>query len=152
MENIEKLIDSLTDKNDKNAYESLKLLLAVSEKTNAVYLYFDTFIEMMDNDHSYYRTRAMLLIAANARWDTDNKIDEIIDVFLKHVMDDKPITARQIIRALPDIAKYKPDLIKDICAALDKANPEKYPITMQSLIQKDIAAALKEIRKLNLNE
>lgn len=147
MENIEKLIGSLSDKNDKAAYESLKQLLAESEKTNKVYLYFDALAEMINAEHSYYKTRAMLLIAANARWDTNNKIDEIIDIYLKHIMDEKPITARQIIRALPDIAKYKPDLHKDICAALEKANPEKYPITMRSLIQKDISAALNEIRK-----
>lgn len=147
MDNIEKLINSLTDKNDKLAYESLKQLLAESEKTNAVYSYFDTLADMIDSEHSYYRTRAMLLIAANAKWDTDNKIDEIIDIYLKHIMDEKPITARQIISALPDIAKYKVDLRKVICAALEKANPEKYTITMQSLIQKDIAAALKEIKR-----
>lgn len=147
MGNIEKLINSLTDKNDKLAYESLKQLLTESEKTNAVYLYFDILADMIDNEHSYYRTRTMLLIAANARWDIDNKIEEIIDTYLKHIMDEKPITARQIIRALPDIAKYKVDLYKEICAALEKANPEKYPITMQSLIQKDIAAALKEIKR-----
>lgn len=146
MEILEKLISSLTDKNDQVAYGCLKQLLAESEKTNAVYPYFDIFAEMINNSNSYFRTRAMLLIAANARWDTDNKIDGIIDLYLKHIMDEKPITSRQIIKTLPDIARYKNNLRQDICAALSKANTEKYPVTMQSLIQKDIAAALKEIQ------
>lgn len=146
MENIEKLIGSLTDKNDKTAYECLKRLLAESGQSNAVYFHFDTLAGMINAANSYFRTRAMLLIAANARWDTDNKIDEIIDLYLKHIMDEKPITARQIIRALPEIAKYKPDLRNDICDALSKADLEKHPGTMQSLIKRDIAAALKEIQ------
>ncbi|WP_312441038.1 hypothetical protein [Lacrimispora sp.] len=38
------------------------------------------------------------LIAANAKWDRDNRIDEIIDELLRHVMDEKPVTARQCIK------------------------------------------------------
>jgi hypothetical protein len=42
-------------------------------------------------------------------------------------MDDKPITARQTIRALPAVAKYKPNLIEDIYNALHKAKQEFHP-------------------------
>lgn len=60
-------------------------------------------------------------------------------------MDDKPITARQTIKALPTIAKYKPGLINDICDALHKANPQIYKSSMQPLVYKDIQEALKKI-------
>ena len=33
--------------------------------------------EMLDSDNPYIRTRGLLLISANAKWDSDNKIDEI---------------------------------------------------------------------------
>ncbi len=39
----------------------------------------DRLADMMDNDNSYIRTRGLTLIAYNAKWDKDNKIDEIID-------------------------------------------------------------------------
>ena len=78
---------------------------------------------MLDDPNSYIRTRGILLIAANAKWDIDYKIYEIIDSLLKHITDDKPITARQCIKSLPIIAKYKPDLTDDICNALKTANP-----------------------------
>jgi hypothetical protein len=148
MENIESLINSLWDNNDKIAYPSFKQLLAESEKTNAVYAYFDTLAGMINSDHSYFRTRAMLLIAANAKWDDAGKIDKIIAAFLSHIMDDKPITARQIIKALPEIAKYKPDLRGVISSALKNAGVEKYAETMRHLIEKDIAAAVKDIEKI----
>jgi hypothetical protein len=149
MSTIQELVDGLRDKNDKYAYECLKQLQLISMDSDSVYPYFDLFAEMMDDTNSYIRTRGMLLIAANAKWDKDNKIDEIIDNYLKHIMDDKPITARQIIKVLPTIAFYKHDLINDICEALQKANPQIYKSSMQPLVSKDIQEALKTIAKIN---
>jgi hypothetical protein len=145
MDDLLESINGLFDKNDKAAYKCLKELLSASEKDNRVYQFFDTFADMIDNDNSYIRTRGLLLISANAKWDTDYKIDEIIDKYLRHIMDDKPITARQCIKALPNIAKCKPDLVDDILSALNKANPQRYADSMQSLVYADIRAALKAI-------
>ena len=94
------------------------------------------------------RTRVLTLIAYNARWDRDNKIDEIIDGYLKHITDVKPITARQCIKLLPMIAKDKPELRNDICSALERADISFYDDSMQPLVYKDIQKALKEIQKL----
>lgn len=88
------------------------------------------------------------MISANAKWDIDFKIDEIIDEYLKHITDEKPITARQCIKSLPDIAQYKPDLIDSISIALKGANVEKYADSMKPLIYKDIQTALKKIGNL----
>ena len=38
-----------------------------------------------------------LPVAANARWDKDGKFDLLLDEFLSHVTDVKPITARQCV-------------------------------------------------------
>lgn len=149
MENIWESINGLFDKNDRAAYKCLKELESASEQDSHIYPFFDIFVNMLDNDNSYIRTRGLLLISANAKWDTDNKIDGIIDKYLSHVMDDKPITARQCIKALPGIAKYKPDLIEDILSALEKADPQRYAESMQSLIHNDIRAVLKMINGLS---
>lgn len=146
MINIGELIEGLSIKDNKFAYECLKQLQSESEQSNAVYQYFDNFVRMVENDNSYIRTRGLILISANAKWDTDNKIDEIIDDYLKHILDEKPITARQCIKSLPNIAKYKPDLAECICAALQKADTGVYESSMQSLVYKDIVAALKKIK------
>lgn len=145
MGDIQELVYGLIDKNDKYAYQCLKQLESESMKSDIVYPYFDSFAEMLNDSNSYIRTRGIILIAANARWDKDYKIDEIIDSYLKHIMDDKPITARQTIKVLPVIAKYKSELIDDICNALYQANFQKYTSSMQPLICKDIQKALKEI-------
>jgi hypothetical protein len=146
MGDFSELVDGLGE-NDKAAYKCLKELVSASEKDSSVYQFFDTFANMIDNGNSYVRTRGLLLISANAKWDFDYKIDEIIDNYLCHIMDDKPITARQCIKALANIAKHKPNLIDDIRTALHKANPEKYAKSMQSLVYNDIRAALNMINE-----
>ena len=143
--NIEETFESLLDKNNNVAYKALQKLQKESEETDCVYPYMDRLSEMLDSDNSYIRTRGLTLIAYNSKWDKDNKIDEIIDKYLKHITDVKPITARQCIKLLPIVAKYKPELRIDIISALHKADISIYEDSMQPLVYKDIQKALKEI-------
>ena len=147
MDNIQELVQGLRDKNNENAYECLKKLQSESLNSDIVYSYFDTFTEMLDDSNPYVRTRGFLLIAANAQWDKDCKLGEIIDKLLEHIMDDKPIAARQCIQALPLIAKHKPALKGPIVNALHKADPQKYKESMQKLILKDITKSLELINE-----
>ena len=94
------------------------------------------------------RYEGLTLLAYNTKWDKDYKIDEIIDKYLRHITEVKPITARQCIKLLPIIAKYKPELRNDIISALHKANICIYDDSMRSLVCKDIQKALKEIQGL----
>ena len=146
--NIEETFESLLDKNNNVAYKALQKLQKESEETDCVYPYMDRLSEMLDSDNSYIRTRGLTLIAYNAKWDKDYKIDEIIDKYLKHITDVKPITARQCIKLLPIVAKYKPELRIDIISALHKADISIYEDSMQPLVYKDIQKALKEIQKI----
>lgn len=146
--NIAKIFELLFDKNNNVAYKALQELIKESEETDCVYPYMDRLSDMLDNDNSYIRTRGLTLLAYNAKWDKDYKIDEIIDRYLKHITDVKPITARQCIKLLPIIAKYKPELKDDILSALHKADISGYDNSMQPLVYKDIQKTLKEIQKL----
>ncbi len=146
--NIAETFELLFDKNNNVAYKALQILQKESEEANCVYPYMDRFSDMLDSDNSYIRTRGLTLIAYNAKWDKDYKIDEVIDRYLQHITDVKPITARQCIKLLPMIAKHKPELKNDILAALQKANFSFYDDSMQTLVYKDIQKALKEIQTL----
>ena len=107
----------------------------------------DRLSDMLDSDNSYIRTRGLTLLAYNAKWDRDYKIDEIIDKYLKHITDVKPITARQCIKLLPIITKHKPELKNDILSALHNADISIYEDSMQSLVYKDIQKTLEVIQK-----
>ena len=133
------------DKNNTVAYKALQELQKESEETDCVYPFIDRLSDMLDSDNSYIRTRGLTLLAYNAKWDKEYKVDEIIDEYLKHITDVKPITARQCIKLLPIIAKHKPELKNDILSALNKANISIYDYSMQPLVNKDIQKALKEI-------
>lgn len=146
--NIAETFELLFSKNNNVAYRALQELQKESIETDGVYLYMDRLSDMLDSDNSYIRTRGLTLIAYNAKWDKNYKIDEIIDNYLKHITDIKPITARQCIKLLPMIARDKPELRNDILSALHKANICFYDDSMQPLVYKDIQKALKEIEKL----
>ena len=146
--NIEENFALLFDKNNNAAYKALQTLQKECEESDKIYCYMDKLADMMDSDNSYIRTRGLTLIACNAKWDRDNKIDEIIVEYLKHIEDVKPITARQCIKLLPMIAKNKPELKCDIVSALQKADTSIYADSMQPLVYKDIQNSLAEIEKL----
>lgn len=139
---MEELIQNLYNADNKIAYETLKELEKISLKTNVLYQYFDSFVEMLNSKNSYIRTRGILLIASNAKWDIENKINAIIKIFLEHVEDDKPITARQCIQSLENIITYKKELRPIIKKRLLEINYLKYTDSMQSLIFKDISHIL----------
>ncbi len=145
--NVGDIFTLLFDRNNNTAYKALQTLEKECEESDRVYCFMDQLADMIDSDNSYIRTRGLTLIAYNAK-DKDNKIDEIIDGYLKHIEDVKPITARQCIKLLPMIAKNKPELKCDIVSALQKADISIYADSMQSLVYKDIQNSLAEIEKL----
>lgn len=142
------LVEGLKNSDNEHAYSCLEQLEDESRRSAAVYSYFDAFAEMLEHPNSYIRARAIILIAANARWDARNRIDEVIDLYVKHVQDDSPITARQCIKALPSIVEYKPDLGAYVVNALYNADLMRYKESMQPLIARDIQKALEMINKL----
>ena len=81
----------------------------------------------------------MYILAANAQWDDENRFDSIISDFLIHITDEKPITARQCIKALAQVGLAKPHYIPRILSCLREADLSKYKDSMRPLIEKDMA-------------
>lgn len=113
-----------------------------------MYSRMDQLNGMLDSGSSYIRTRALTLIAYNARWDRDNKINRLIGRYLAHITDAKPVTARQCVQLLPAVAAHKPELRSRIVQALEKADTSIYNSSMRPLVCQDIRRALTEIRRL----
>lgn len=72
-------------------------------------------------------------------------LDGLMDEFLRHVTDEKPITARQCIQALPEIAAARPTLTPRIRRALEHADLTGYRDSMRPLLLRDIVAVLKQL-------
>ena len=140
-------ITRLTGKDAKDAYAFTQQIVEESRTSDAWYPCFDRFAELLRHKNSLIRNRAIAILAANARWDREGKFDALLDEFLSHVTDVKPITTRQCVAALPEVAEAKPELIPRIQAALKQADLSGYPDSMQPLILKDIVAALQRIEE-----
>ncbi|WP_131073423.1 SufBD protein [Clostridioides difficile] len=138
MKNLNLLINKLYSKNHNEAYKTFLFLENESLKSNITYCFFDSFLEMIDNENSYIRTRGLLLISANAQWDIDNKIEINIDSILSHIVDKKPSVSRMFIKSIPNITKYKENLINRIKMELSNADISIYNNNMKPLVEKDI--------------
>lgn len=145
MESVEQLVAELTGKDIPFVYHCLKELEARSAVSGEVYPYFGLFAKMIDSPSSYQRARGLRLIAANAKWDAEHKIDGILENYLSHILDEKPTVARQCIQALPLLAGGRPELADRIRSALREADPGCYKDSMEPLVRGDILKALNQI-------
>ena len=143
----ENIIVELTAKDDKYACALADKIISESRETDEWYEYFDDFASLLDHPKSLVRNRALNILAANAQWDDENRFDSIIADFLAHITDEKPITARQCIKALARVGLAKPQYIPGILSSLHCADLSKYKDSMRPLIEKDIA----ETEKILLN-
>lgn len=142
---IDACIARLTGKDAKDAYAFARQVTAESRESNIWYPYFGRFTELLRHKNSLVRNRAISILAANAHWDEEGKFNFLLDEFLSHVTDAKPITARQCIAVLPEIAEARPEFIPTIRSALQQADLSVYPDSMQPLVLKDIVAALQKM-------
>lgn len=141
----EEIIAKLTAKDDKFACAFADKIISESLETDKWYGYFDDFASLLEHPKSLVRNRAMHILAANAQWDEAGRFGEAIDGFLAHVTDEKPITARQCVKALAQVGAAKPQYIPAILSRLQSADLSKYKDSMRPLIEKDIAETEKAL-------
>lgn len=144
---IEEKIETLYDKDIKEAYQNLKDLEKLSEEQNVLYSYFDEFLQMIDSTKYVIRVRGFRLLCKQAKWDINNKINQEIDKILVVLDEEKPTALRQYLQAIKDIILYKKELQEKIKENLLAINYLKYKDSMQSLIFKDISEVLNIIEK-----
>jgi hypothetical protein len=145
-EDIAQLVDLLTLKDDQIRYQAFLLLQNRAAQVDDVYQYWDIFQDKLKSDNSYQRNIGLMLIAENARWDTDDKMANTIDEYLDRLHDEKPITIRQCIQSLGIIVPYKPDYINQIKDALMQLDIMSIKDTMRKSILLDIINVLLIIR------
>ncbi len=146
-EDIKQLIEWLSLKDDAIRYQAFQLLQKRSEFTGDVYIYWDFFREKLKSDNSYQRSIGLMLIAENAKWDTQEKLEETIKEYLELLYDEKPITIRQCIQSIAKITTFKPELNGYIINNLISLDLMAIKETMRKSILTDILNVLFEIRK-----
>ena len=97
---MQDIIAKLTAKDDKYACAIADKIISESQDSDEWYEYFDDFASLLHYPKSLVRNRALYILAANAQWDDENRFDAILEDYLAHITDEKPITARHALRRL----------------------------------------------------
>lgn len=145
------IIAALTSKNNKFACAYAENIISESHETDTWYDCFYEFAALLNHSNSLVRNRALFILAANAQWDDENRFDDIMSEYLLHITDEKPITARQCIKALAEVGQAKSQLIPKILEALYDADLSCYKESMRSLIEKDINATIRMLKNPSLS-
>ena len=135
----ENIAAKLTAKDDKYACAFADKIILESQETDEWYEYFDDFASLLDHPKSLVRNRILYILAANVQWDEEERFGSILSDYLTHITDEKPITARQCVKALVQVGLAKPQYIPEILSHLRSADLSKYKESMRPLIEKDIA-------------
>ena len=135
---MQEIIAKLTAKDDKYACAIADKIISESQDTDEWYECFDAFASLLNHPKSLVRNRVLYILAANAQWDDENRFDAILEDYLAHITDEKPITARQCIKALAQIGMAKPQYIPRILSCFHSADLSKYKDSMRPLIEKDM--------------
>ena len=149
MDSTAELVVNLRFPENKIAYGALKELTTRAQVSDQVYPFFDEFVAMLKDENSLVRNRGLALIALNARWDTNRKLAKVLDGYLAHILDEKPITARQCIQNLSRIVTAQPALAAKIRVALEHADFSVYPDSMVPLLEKDRIKILRQFDKIS---
>lgn len=144
---IPQLVEWLSLKEDDIRYRAFLLLLHRSSFRADVCPYWDSFRSKLKSDNSYQRSIGMMLIAENARWDTENRTADVLDECLQLLHDEKPITIRQCIQSLGTISSFQPTLRDAIASALLSFDLMSVKETMRKSILLDILHVLLAINK-----
>lgn len=142
---MQEIISKLTAKDDKKACAVADKIISESQLSDEWYEYFNAFATLLNHPKSFVRNRVLYILAANAQWDAENHFDAILDDYLAHVTDEKPITARQCIKALAQVGTAKPQYIPRILTCFHSADLSKYKDSMRPLIEKDMVETEKAL-------
>lgn len=142
------LIDELAGKDSKRGYGLMLDLEAQSFQGDALFCFFDDFVELTRHSSSFVRMRGFRLAMAQAEWDDQDKIASRFDELAALLHDQKPTVVRQSLSVLHRAVQIRPQLAPLVLAELEKVDVSKYASSMAPLIAQDVTALRGRLKKL----
>ncbi len=139
---IAQLVLWLNEKEDKIRYPSTLVLMQRASIAADVYPFWEDFRQKLTKRNSFVRNIGLMMLAANARWASDDKMAETLDEYLKLLSDEKPVTVRRCIQELKLIIPYHPNLHKRIAHSLMAVDLMCIRESMRKLVCFDILGIL----------
>ncbi len=141
------IVGWLAEKEGEIGNKALLLLQNRSIDHNDVYPFWHAFEGKLKSDHPDQKNIGIMLIAANTKWDRENRMDETIDAYLLCLNDKNPVVVRQCIQSLGQVLPYKKHLYLYIADRLISINITDIEATARKAVLIDILEVLLVIRK-----
>lgn len=151
-EDIAFLIQYLYERADAVRYPAFLLLKARSVIAEDVCPYWEEVAALLEDKNSYRRNIALWLIAENVRWAGTTAFKAVYPTYMARLQDEKFITVRQAIQAIPAWVPYAPALAEQTAQQLLDMPLTPYRDSQRPLILADRVAALMVINRLAPSE
>jgi hypothetical protein len=139
---LQQLFLGLTSKNDVLRYNCFKVLQEVSARNPAsLYPRWGDLLPLLDSPNAYHRSVAVRLLANLSHSDADRRFAPILDRYFGLLDDEKILTARYLVAAVPTIVEAYPDLIPLATAKLLAVDGTHHPQGRKDLLKGDIVEA-----------
>ena len=142
------LIESLAGKDSKRGYRLMLDLEAQSFQSDALYCFFDDFVDLTRHSSSFVRVRGFRIAMAQVEWDEQGKIASRFAELAAVLHDQKPTVVRQSLSALHRVVQIRPQFAPLVRAELEKVDVSNYASSMAPLIAQDVAALRNRLEKI----
>ncbi len=143
----------LSSKDDKLRFNALTTILEITDKpVDWVDEVWDDLNQKLDDENSFQRSIAIMVLCNLAKSDRENRMSLSIDRLLIHTRDEKFITSRQCIQYIWKVAAASPALKEKIVAHLEKQFQDCTGDKHYNLIRQDIIQSIKNIYDTDYDE
>lgn len=143
--NKEEIFNIFYDKEKWNIWQKFRDIENSIEESDELYKYFDDVKTMLLDDKPYIKMRGFRIICKLSKWDKGNKINDIIDILLQVLNDEKPTVVRMCLESINNLLLYKTELSDKVEIKLKNMDLSKYKESMSPLIKKDIDYILEHL-------
>lgn len=127
IDSLPEVFAGLDSEKPRIRYGCLKVLQIIGEKQPGVlYPSFDRLVDLLNSEKTIIKWGAIIIIGNLAAVDSDNKIESVLDRYLRPISGPVMITAANIIRGAGKIALAKPHLADKIVRSLLQVESANY--------------------------
>ena len=138
---VKEHIKNLGSSDDKVRLNALQTVLKLTDqKVDWVYDVWDDLVLKLDDDNSYQRSIAIMVLCNLLKSDTENRLEGCLDRLLAHTRDEKFITSRQCLQNIWKVAATSSQTREIVLDHLEKqfegcAEEKHYNLLRQDIIQ-----------------
>lgn len=143
---IRQKFNEFSSKEDKLRMDALQTILHITdEKVDWVYEVWDELLQKLDDENSFQRSIAIMVLCNLAKSDDEKRMNTVIDRLLRHTRDEKFITSRQCLQNIWKVAAANPELKETVVTHLEERYMNCVNDKHYNLIRQDILVSLQNI-------